>query len=364
MLSSFFVIPQIANISGFVGVFIKVGAVLAGARALINKKTVEIKHGRPILVINFGVSEESNAYGSNGTISTYREIYAGQKVGDTIIYFYHSPVGDIQVNEELANWGKYSNQDTPTLRAPAGGEIPEDRWLSEWAAYRHDFGCPTPEGVPYLSPPREQDCLEATVKALSTRFKYDTLNLWGDRGAGVISSTYIPDDEGSAEKLCQYFEEKCSNEYEKTCSLMALTQGSVIINIFSISNIANHDLSNINVYIGGHGNRAGSVVESAADVEGIEIVNQSWQVSHVRLKTLPANATRYLFVRSRAPLSKSDISVESGLTNKYGVSTLRKIAAIAFFITTILLMYSIYSTAEAEANKPIQPTPKTGAADG
>jgi len=364
MLSSFFVIPQITNISGFVGVFVKVSAVLAGARALINKKTVEIKQGRPILVVNFGVSEESKGYGSNGTISSYREIYPGQEGGDTIIYFYHSPVGDIHVNQELAKWGKDSNQDTPTLRAPAGGEIPDDRWLSEWAAYRHNFGCPTPEGVPYLSPPREQDCLEATIKALSNRFKYDTLHLWGDRGTGVISSTYIPDDEGSAEKLCKYFEDKCSNEYEKTCSLMALTQGSVVINVFSISNIANYDLSNISIFIGGHGNRVGSVVESAADVEGIEIVNQSWQVSHVRLKTLPANAARYLFVRSRAPLSESDITVESGLTNKYGVSTLRKIAVIAFLITTMLLLYSIYSSTEIEANEPIQPAPKTGAADG
>ena len=364
MLSSFFTITQITNISGFISVFIQVSAILAGARALINKKTVEVKQGRPILVVNFGVSEESKAYGSNGTISTYREIYAGQEGGDTIVYFYHSPDGDLRVNQELAKWGKDSNQNTPTLRPPAGGEIPDDRWLSEWAAYRHNFGCPTPEGVPYLSPPREQDCLEATIKALTTRFKYDTLHLWGDRGTSVISSTFIPDNDGSAEKLCNFFEEKCSNDYEKTCSVMALTQGSIVVNIFTISNIVNHDLSNINVFIGGHGNSTGAVVESAADVEGIEIINQSWQVSHIRIKTLPANAKRVLLVQSRAPLSKDDITVESGLTNKYGVSTLRKIAITAFIVTTIILLVNITTDAETEANKPIHPTPKISAADG
>lgn len=350
-LSSFFSVPEITHISGFIGVFIKTSAVLAGARGLINKKTVNIEQGRPILIVNFGLSEDTKPYNGNGSISSYREIYAGQKGGDTIVYFYHSPVGDLSVNRKLAEWGKESNEFAPTIRPPAGGEIPEDRWLSEWAAYRHSFGCPTPEGAAYLSPPREQDCLEATIKALTTRFKYDTLHIWGDRGSGVISSTYMPDDEGSAEKLCAFFEGKCSNEYEKTCSIMALTQGSAVINLFSISNIANHDLSNINIFIGGHGNRVGSVVESAADVEGIEIINQSWQVSHVRLKTLPANATRFLLVRSRAPLRKSDITVESGLTNKYGVSTLRKIAVIALLIAFMLLIGNLYLTPDTEANR-------------
>ena len=364
ILSEFLTVPQITNVGGFASVFFQISAVLAGARALINKKTVKLKQGRPILVVNFGVAEDEKPYGSNGSISAYREIYAGQEGGDTVIYFYHSASGDIGVNQELAEWGKDGNEYAPTLRAPRGGEIPEDRWLSEWAAYRHGFGCPTPEGRPYLAPPREQDCLEATIKALTTRFKYETLHLWGERGKGVISSTFIPDDEGSAEKLCNYFEERCENEYEKTCSIMALTRGSVVINIFSVTNIVSHDLSNINIFIGGHGHHTGTVVKSAADVEGMEIINQSWQVSQVRLKTLPAKATRYLLIQSRAPLSKSDITIESGLTNKYGVSTLRKIALTALVITATIFLTTINSTAQTEANKPIQPTPKSGAADG
>ena len=248
------------------------------------------------------------------------------------------------VNQDLAKWGKDTNESSPTLRAPPGGEIPDDRWLSEWAAYRHNFGCPTPEGVPYLSPPREQDCLETSIKALTNRFQYDTLKLWGDRGSKVISYTYISDDAGSAEKLCSFFEEKCKDDYEKTCSLMALTQGSRVVNIFKISNIVNHDLNNINVFIGGHGNRSGLVVEKSANIEGMEIINQSWQISHVRINTLPANATRFLFVQSNSPLSEKDISIESSLTNKFGVSTLRKIALTSFIITLALLFININAT--------------------
>ena len=79
---------------------------------------------------------------------------------------------------------------------------------------------------------------------------------------------------------------------------------------------------------------------------------------------MPANAKRVLLVQSRAPLSKDDITVESGLTNKYGVSTLRKIAITAFIVTTIILLVNITTDAETEANKPIHPTPKISAADG
>ncbi len=344
--TSFLADPSLLSFHGFTSEFLTLNVLLAGFRALIPKNVIEVAVGRPLFIVNFSQAERSTFYGGSPTLAKFREfLLGGQENSDQIMTCYHSNTGDIKVNEEFGQWGMRSTEARPVYRLKEG----KRDWKSDVAVTRHHLGCSGDNAneFSYKQPP--QDKVSLVLDILRFRYGYSPES---EGTSGTLSLEPRDDEQYSAESICNFFEERCASDQEKAAANWAIFQSSKTINILQLKNRTHNDVSNIAVHIGAKAYKSGKVIESVARAEGFEIISEGTYYTHLIVRSLPAGSSRFLIIEARGgPLEKGNFKVEAGITTKFGPSTFRWIAAIAFVIC-LGLAAATYVKAHSSGGNP------------
>lgn len=352
------------TLGGFVSHLLQLGAFFAAIRMLMPSRPIRAEMGRPIFVVNLDKTSESAPYGECNELREFEELHnAPASNGDRTLACYKDTTGNIEVIDELSSWGQKKATLVAAVHPAVGGVQPPTRWVSEWAADRRSFGCPTEKGNQYLMEPIKRGRLESLMWSFRERYNYCPETEWGERKSQRYAMAYWNDDRYTSCSLCEYFESKCPSEFEKTKVMWGLRSASKTINIIRLRNITHEVINDIHVHIGGKGARSGKVIKKVADVENMDIVINTFAYAQIIARSLPPQASRFLVVETvGAPLRSGDFHVETKLVSKFGVKALRWIAILSFSIT--LLVAAISSAHSNMPNKAIQSTPKVGATDG
>lgn len=352
------------TLGGFISHVLQLGAFFAAVRMLMPSKPIRAEMGRPIFVVNFDKTSESAPYGECKALKEFEELHdAPASNGDRTLVCYKDLTGNLEVIDELSIWGQKKSALVAAVHPPQGGVHPPTRWISEWAADRRSFGCPTEIGNQFLMEPIKRGKLESLMWSLQERYNYCPETEWGERKSHGYAMAYWNDDRYTSCSLCEHFESKCDSEFEKTKVMLGLRSASKTLNIIRLRNVTHEVINDIHVHIGGKGARSGNIVKKVADVENMEIVINTFAYARVIARSLPPQASRFIVVETvGAPLEDGDFHVETKLISKFGVKALRGIAILSLSIT--LLVAAASSVHSNMPNNAIQSTPKVDVTDG
>lgn len=344
-VAAFLVEPKALELRGFITYFLQLGAVFASVRALLPVAPIKIALGRPLFVFNFDLASESKSYGKCDVLSDFADIQDDPASnGDRVVTCYKDLSGELDVIKELSDWGQDRSEVVPTFRAPQGGVHPPERWVSEWSGHRHFFGCPTEQGVPFLSPARKKDVLSSLMWAFRERYNYTPETSWPGRDVKGFAMRYWDDERYTSCFICEYFEAKCKSDRERTMAIMGIEVGGKTINIIRLRNDTHESVNDIHVELGGKGGRCGAVIKSVADVEGMNVIINTFAYARIFIKSMPPRSSRFIVTETRGrPLEVSDINVETPLSTKFNVTALRWIAGLSFGFTVLVALVTLYA---------------------
>ena len=345
-LAAFLIEPSVLELRGFITYFLQFGAVLASLRALLPVTPIKAQIGRPIFVFNFDLAAESKFYGKCEALSHFEDLQnAAASNGDRTVVCYKDLSGDKDVIKELSEWGQDSSEVVPTFRAPQGGIHPPERWVSEWSGHRHFFGCPTDRGIPFLSEAMKKGLLSSLMWAFRERYNYEPETKWPGRDVKNFAMTYWDDERFTSCFLCEYFEAKCESDKERTMAIMGIEAGGKTINVVRLRNDTHESVNDIHVQLGGKGGRCGTVVKSVADVEGMNIIINTFAYARISIKSIPPQSSRFLVTETKGrPLRSQDVKIETPLSTKFNVTALRWIAGLSFCFTVLVGIISYYGS--------------------
>lgn len=341
-IAAFLIEPGVLKLRGFITYFLQFGAVFVSLRALWPVAPIKIALGRPIFVFNFDLASDSKPYGGCEALSDFADLQNDPASnGDRTIVCYKDLSGDLEVIKELSDWGQDMSEVVPTSRPPHGGVHPPERWVSEWSEHRHVFGCPTERGIPFLSLARKKDVLSSLMCAFRERYKYEPEITWPGRDVKGTAMTY--DESYTSCSLCEYFEAKCKSDKERTIVIIGIEMGGKTINVIQLSNNTHESVNDIHIELGGKGGQCGTVVKSVADVEGMNIIINTFAYARISIKSIPPKSSRFLITETRGrPLEKSDVKVATPLSTKFNVAALRWIAGLSFGFTMLVAVITYY----------------------
>ena len=334
--------PGTLTLSGFVSHILQLSAFFAAFRLLLPSKPIKHELGRPIFIINLDMMNESAPYGKCEVLDNFNEINnAPSSNGDRTLVAYKDRSGSIDVINELSSWGQEQQELVSVVYPSCGGETPPARWSSDWASQRRSFGCPTEEGNQFLSKPMKRGKLEALMWTLRERYEFKPEHEWGCRESKGYAMAYWNDERHTSCNLCEYFESKCENDFEKTKALWGISSASKTLNIVRLQNKTHEVINDAHIHIGGKGSRSGRVIKEVTNVENMDIVINTFGYSQLIAHTLPPDSSRFIIIETRgAPLKCSDIRVETKFLSKFGVGALRWIAVLSFTITLLVTAIS------------------------